>query len=172
MRSRLVLFLLAGLVWMLLAWTERGPAPGFEPGDILAGVAAAALTAAIFGRDFSEGPLRFLSPRRWLYAAGFVPVFAYSCGKASLQVFRMILNPDLPIKPGIVKIQSRLRNRLALTILANCITLTPGTLTVEATAEGELYIHWLTVETIEVEKATRMIAGRFEWWLERIFEPG
>ena len=80
-----------------------------------------------------------------------------------------IIHPRLPINPGIVKIKTALVSPLAHAFLANYITLTPGTLTIDI--EGEyLYIHWIYVVTEDMERATGIIAGRFEPILKKVFE--
>ena len=76
----------------------------------------------------------------------------------------------MPIKPGIVKIKTNLKTESGITALANSITLTPGTLTVDLTDDGYLYIHWIYVKAEDVEGATQHIARKFEWFLEKIFE--
>jgi multicomponent Na+:H+ antiporter subunit E len=53
-------------------------------------------------------------------------------------------------------------------MLANAITMTPGTLTVELRDEW-LYIHWVTVESLDVEGATVNIVSRFERYLEVMY---
>jgi multicomponent Na+:H+ antiporter subunit E len=76
----------------------------------------------------------------------------------------------MPINPGIVKIKTRLKTDAGITALANSITLTPGTLTVDLTDDGFLYVHWINVKSTDTEEATRLIAERFEYFLEKIFE--
>ena len=79
----------------------------------------------------------------------------------------------MPIKPGIVKIKTILRTDSAITALANSITLTPGTLTVDLVRSEEdcfLYIHWINIKSDDIEQATKFIAKRFEWFLKKIFE--
>ncbi len=56
-----------------------------------------------------------------------------------------------------------------MTALANSITLTPGTLTVDVVNGNELYIHWILVKDSDVDKATEQIVSRFEYFLTRIF---
>jgi len=87
------------------------------------------------------------------------------------------LHPKMPIKPGIVKIKTSLKTESGITALANSITLTPGTLTVDLADEGQgdsrqtyLYIHWINVKSDDVEEATKYIAWKFEWFLKKIFE--
>lgn len=78
----------------------------------------------------------------------------------------------LDINPGIVKIRSDLHSDTGLTILANSITLTPGTLTIDVNkklGEAYLYVHWLNVETLDREKAGYKIKGDIEEWLKKIF---
>ena len=81
-----------------------------------------------------------------------------------------ILHPRLPIRPGIVKIRTTLRSTTARTVLANAITLTPGTLTVEFVDGGCLYVHWINVRTTDPEEAKERIAGPLERIVQRIFE--
>ncbi|HHF98461.1 MAG TPA: hypothetical protein ENL39_03120, partial [Candidatus Aerophobetes bacterium] len=53
--------------------------------------------------------------------------------------------------------------------LANSITLTPGTLTVDLTDDGYLYVHWINVKAVDVEEATKRIVKRFEPILKEVF---
>ena len=53
-------------------------------------------------------------------------------------------------------------------ILANSITLTPGTLTIDI-KEDTLYIHWIDVKTEDIDKATENIVRKFEKYLEKIY---
>ncbi|MBW1933463.1 MAG: Na+/H+ antiporter subunit E [Deltaproteobacteria bacterium] len=72
------------------------------------------------------------------------------------------------IDPKIIRIRTRLKSDLAQTILANAITLTPGTLTIDT--EGDyLYVHWLRSKTTHTQYAADLIKGHFEIWLRRIF---
>ena len=75
----------------------------------------------------------------------------------------------MPIKPGIVKVKTGLKSELAKTMLANSITMTPGTLSVDIDGQY-LYIHWIYVRATEVEEASQRIVGRFEPLLARIFD--
>jgi multicomponent Na+:H+ antiporter subunit E len=99
-----------------------------------------------------------------------VPVFLYYLVKANFDVMYRALHPQMPIKPGIVKIKTNLKTDSAITALANSITLTPGTLTVDVTDDGYLYIHWINVAAEDVEQATKHISETFEWFIKRIFE--
>lgn len=62
--------------------------------------------------------------------------------KANISVCRMILTRKELMEPVIVKVHTNLRTEIARVILANSITLTPGTITVSVT-ERELLVHCL-----------------------------
>lgn len=72
------------------------------------------------------------------------------------------------INPGIVKIRTRLKSRFARALLANSITLTPGTVTIDL-QDDHLYVHWLAVKTTIAHRAAKMIKGNYEAQLRRIF---
>ena len=89
--------------------------------------------------------------------------------KANIDVAYRVLHPERPIKPGIVKIKTTLTTDIAKVFLANSITLTPGTMTCEIDGDF-LYIHWIWVQSTEIEEASKVIAKGFEKFLRRIFE--
>jgi multicomponent Na+:H+ antiporter subunit E len=67
-----------------------------------------------------------------------------------------------------VKVRTKLKSGIGRTILANSITLTPGTMTVEIRDEF-LYIHWIDIKTDDIDTATEAIVSKFERHLEVIF---
>lgn len=169
MARRIATFLASFIVWCLLTcpWAHEY---GWDWQNTVVGVGASALVAIIFSDALAIHPSRFINPVRWFWFVTYVPVFVYYCILANLHVMYLVLHPDLPISPGVVKVKTRLASDAARTALANCITLTPGTLTVDVTNDGYLYVHWLVVESTEMKAATHEIVERFEGWLERIFE--
>ncbi len=170
MKSKIAVFFLSFIVWFLLIWPVCGHYGAVDFQGITAGFFASLISALIFGKGFAEKPRKILEPRRWFYFLLFIPVFAYYCIKANIQVAYLVVHPQLPIKPGIVRMRTKLKNRVAIVVLSNCITLTPGTLTVEATEKGVLYVHWLAITAIDEGEAGRIIAGKFEYFLHKIFE--
>ncbi len=164
MRNRLILFLFGLGLWFLLSWS-------LDWQHVLVGIAVSAFVAFLTGDMFVKRPGHFLSPKRYLWFFYFIPLFLWECLKANIDVALRILNPRLKINPGIVKIKTKLTSDTGLTFLANSITLTPGTLCVDINPEkGLLYIHWIDVKTQKSEDAARIIAGKFESILGRIFE--
>lgn len=164
MYSRLVTFIITFLLWLLLSFS-------LDWQHLLIGGLVALLTAAMMGDMFARQPLKWFSPRRYFWFAVYVLVFSWECLKANIDVALRVLSPHLPINPGIVKIKTALKTETALTFLANSITLTPGTISVDVDQEeGCLYIHWIDVRTQDMEEATQMISARFERILREVFE--
>ncbi len=152
----LVLFAL----WVAIAGTDRD--------ELAAGFLIALLVSWFFRRNFELlGELR-LNPQALLRIPVYLAVFLRELVKSTLDVARRVLNPSLPINPGIVKVRTKLRSKLGRIILANSITLTPGTMTVETRGEY-FYIHWIDTQCEDVEAATRSIVHCFEQHLEVIF---
>jgi len=165
---RLIYFVLAFVIWILLTWPF---VDGKIDGQVVvAGLIASVIVAVMFHEILPKEHHVFISPVRIFWFLVYVPVFFYYVFKANLDVVYRALHPKMPIKPGIVKIKTTLKTESGITALANSITLTPGTLTVDLTDDGFLYIHWINVKSDDIEQATRHIAKRFEWFLKKIFE--
>ncbi len=159
-KHSVLLFLLLLLLWVLLT-----PNSGQE---LWAGVAVSALVVLFTLRlEPVLGDLR-LTPKAILFMLVYPFVFAWELIVSNLDVARRVINPKLPIKPGIVKVKTKLNSKIAITILANSITLTPGTLTVDI-KDDMLYIHWIEVREEDLEGATKAIVDKFEKYLEVIF---
>jgi multicomponent Na+:H+ antiporter subunit E len=137
---------------------------------VVAGLIASAFVAVLFHEILPKEHHIFLSPVRVFWLLVYIPVFLYYVLEANLDVVYRALHPKMPIKPGIVKIKTNLKTESGITALANCITLTPGTLTVDLTDNGFLYIHWIYVRSDDIEEATKIISRKFEWFLQKIFE--
>jgi multicomponent Na+:H+ antiporter subunit E len=89
--------------------------------------------------------------------------------KSNLDVAKRVVDPKLPINPGIVKVKTKLKSDIAKLALANSITLTPGTLTIDVSGQY-FYIHWIDVKDTDVQKASEDIVAGFEKYLEVIFD--
>ncbi len=165
MKSRIVLFIIALFLWCLLSWM-----PDWQ--HLVVGVFIAVFVAAVTGDLFIQRPHVLKHPMRYFYFIfWYLPVFLWEVIKANIDVAYRVIHPKLPIKPGIVKITTALKSDTALTFLANSITLTPGTLTVDIDTEKDvLYIHWIDVKSKDVDDATKIIARRFEKILKNIFD--
>ena len=165
MKSSIVLFALAFIVWCILTWVP-------DTQHLVVGVFVAAFVAYMTGDLFVERPhLPRHLYRYWIFCFVYLPLFLWECLKANLDVAYRVLHPSLPINPGIVKVKTELKSDTALTFLANSVTLTPGTMCVDVDKEqGILYIHWIDVKATDVESASKEIVSRFELVLKRIFD--
>ena len=164
MRSAIVLFIIFYIVWALLNWM-----PDWQ--HLLIGLFISGFVVFLTADLFPKRVKRLFDPRRYLWALYYIPLFLWEWVRGTLDVIYIIIHPDIPIAPGIVRIKTALKSDMALTFLANSITLAPGTMCVDIDRDnGILYIHWINVKDRDREAATRMIAGRFEKILKRIFE--
>jgi multicomponent Na+:H+ antiporter subunit E len=84
--------------------------------------------------------------------------------KANLVVAGIVIRPSLPISPTLVRLPASQRSELGQVIYANSITLTPGTVTVDA-KDGVLAVHALTregaadLETGEMDRRVSAMEG-------------
>ncbi len=76
-----------------------------------------------------------------------------------------VMRPELGIDPRVIRFQVNMDNPIALTVLANSITLTPGTVTVNVTDDAVFEIHALTEDA-----ASGIIAGDMQIRVARLFK--
>jgi multicomponent Na+:H+ antiporter subunit E len=147
--------------WMLLNGS-------LAPDILVVGLIAAIVITFLFSNSLAVISELSTTPRALIAAVGYVFFFARELVKSNLNLARIVLSPALPLNPGIVKVRTRLKSRMGRLLLANSITLTPGTLTVDIDGEW-LYIHWVTVDAADVEAATAAIVSGFEDYLEVMY---
>jgi len=104
-----------------------------------------------------------------MWLAIYLFIFIWACIKANLDVAYRVLHPAMPIRPGIVKVKTTLKSEFAKTLLANSITMTPGTITVDIIGDY-MYIHWIYIRSEDPEVYTKIITGVFEKYIKRIVE--
>jgi len=129
------LFVLLSIFWLLLS--------GFFTAFLMSAGVGSALAVVWFARrmdivDREAHPIH-LSAQVLLYW----PWLIKEIFKSGWDVSKIILNPKLPISPTMVRFKPSQKTSVGLVIHANSITLTPGTITVEAD-EGEFLVHGLT----------------------------
>lgn len=166
MLVRFLIGIFALAVWLLLNWS-------FDTAHVLFGIVVGIVVSYMTGDVFvsCKKPRLLQHPVRILWFVYYIAVFIWECIKANLDGAYRVMHPDLPIHPGIVRVKTGLTSDIGLTLLANSLTLKPGTMTVDIDkAKGILYIHWVDVKTQDIQKASELIAQRFEKILLRIFE--
>jgi len=166
---RLSLFLFCFLIWSVLTWPINLVDKTVDWQLLVVGILSSILVSLLF-HDIIISPHKLLSFKRVFWFLYYLPIFFYYCIKANLDVLYRVIHPAMPIKPGIVKVKTKLKSDSGRTALCNSITLTPGTLTVDITKDGTIYVHWIYVYSEDIQKATELVVHKFEKILERIFE--
>jgi multicomponent Na+:H+ antiporter subunit E len=88
--------------------------------------------------------------------------------KANINMLGYVYSPRLAIKPGIVRVRTQLKSPIGRLALANSIALTPGSLILDI-RDDVIFVHWLDVQSLDIDRATETIAGPFERHLEKVF---
>lgn len=151
------------IVWIALTGTLRW--------DELATGAIVSIILSIFTFHlFTTDGLKNLSPKKVICGiVYFFPFLIWQMIKANLDVAYRVIHPKRPINPGIVKVKTKMKSNLAKTIVANSITLTPGTFTLDIKGD-EMFIHWINVKSQNTEEASKMIPGVFEKCLMKFMD--
>ena len=160
-------FLLCFAFWLLLTCS-------FSVQELAAG-AVVSLAVALFSARFfiHDKALWLLNPAKWAAGLAYLFVFLGELIKANVDMAMRCLGGCKDINPGIVKIPTGMKSDYGVASVANSITLTPGTITMETTEEdGQhyLYVHWIDVTETEPEKAGEAIKGRMERALRRVWQ--
>lgn len=160
---------IATFVVLWLAWIAL--TGSLNPQELGIGALAAAVVAALSHELLFSRPIREkLQPRRLVYLLAYLPAYLWAELKAHAGVIYRILHPRMPIRPGIVEVPTELRTDLGITGLANAITMTPGTLSVEVDeAKPCLYVHWINVKALEPSQTRELVAKPFERFLSKVF---
>lgn len=160
-KAVIILFAVLFVLWILLTGTDRQ--------ELVLGVIVSLILCMFFATGANAlGSIR-LTPKALLYLVLYLFVFLKELVLSTIDVASRVLSPRLPINPGIVKVRTRLTSPLARLVLANSITLTPGTMTVETSGEY-FYIHWIDIQTEDIDSSTKAIVTKFEKYLEVIFD--
>lgn len=160
-------FVLCYFFWILLTGS-------FDWQELVAGAVVSAGVALFSARWFvHESPGRFFGKRLFILIWYCVAIFPWELIKANCDMAKRALSPKLKINPGIIKVPVDVPTEYGKTMLANSITLTPGTITVDIDEhEGQTwyYIHWIDVVETDRAAAGEIIKGRMEKWLRRIWQ--
>ena len=160
-RNVIVLFATLLLFWLMLQ--------GSLASDVLIVGSLVSFAIALLYRDGLSFFTEFrATPQAFIAGFRYYGYFFKELVISNFKLAAIVVSPSLPINPGIVKVRTKLKSRMGRLMLANSITLTPGTLTVEL--EGEwIYVHWVTVDSTDIEAATQQIVAGFERYLEVMY---
>jgi multicomponent Na+:H+ antiporter subunit E len=158
----------------LLLTTGSGDVAGlWSIEELILGIILSCIAGYISHATFIKDNMRMLNPIRWiLFLLYLIGPFFIALARANFDVAYRVITGK--INPGIVKISPDLKTDLGLTMLANSITLTPGTLSVDVENKTKsLYVHWINVDSKELNKKTvdcKSVCGKFPDWIRRIAE--
>lgn len=132
--------------------------------ELIAGAVVSFLVSLLAAPRIHTG-LEAFSPRRIVILLAYIPYFLYKMVVANLQLAAIVVNPKLPIQPSILKGKTGLKKPASKIGLANSITLTPGTLTVDMDGE-DVYIHVVKPEAKTSDWLESSVIKPFERFLK------
>ena len=135
------------------------------------GLAMSALIAAFTSTMLIQGSAKdILSPQKWIRAIAYIPFYTHAEIKSHIDVIKRILNPAMPINPGIVSVPYEVETDFGITTVACSITNTPGTVTIDVDENRKrFYVHWIDVTSPDETVCYQQIAEAFDKRLRRIF---
>lgn len=147
-KGMIVAALVLAAVWLLLTGS-------LHPDELIVGAVVLVLTLVVYRHSLEVfGGIKF-GPKTLVMLPVYLVVFVVELVKSNIDVARRVLSPALPVNPGIVRVHTELESDVGKLLLANSITLTPGTLTLDVDGK-DLYVHWIDVQD------TNTIGRRFE----------
>jgi multicomponent Na+:H+ antiporter subunit E len=165
-KNNIFTVILLYIIWIIMTGD-------FSLSSLVLGLTISTIVVLIINSSFTQLFSKKLITKPWAFL-WYAIYLSSQMFIASYKVAYFVLHPKKNFRPAIVKIPTDLgkRNRLIkLTILANSITLTPGTITMDLDSETHgLYIHCLDLKFEEDNKIKEMIFGKFERIIRRMFK--
>ncbi len=158
--SRVALAIVLAIFWAAITGSFSAP-------NLLLGGSVAILALLLIRKEFAP-PVYFQKIKRVISLAG---LFLYELALSAYRVSVLILSPNMKskLKPGIIAFPLSVTSDVEITLLANLITLTPGTLSVDVSEDRKfLYVHALFVP--DKKALIREIADGFEIKIIEVFE--
>lgn len=158
MNPMMIVIILA-LLWAAMTGTFSGL-------NLLLGAGIGAVAVLLLRRNLAPG--RRL--RQVRSVTSLVLLFLYELGVSAVRVAIVVLTPDMKavLRPAIIAFPLSVKSDAEITLLANLITLTPGTLSVDVSEDRSLlYVHTLTLSTREALIAD--IAAGFEAKVREVY---
>ncbi len=153
MKKVISTFLVLWLIWVLIA--------GFEWMEVVLGGVVALILSLIISKyvNYSFGFKIVWQLIKFIFI--YIPVFIYKLLLANFDMAYRVLSPKMPINPKVVKVPTNLKSDFSKLILANSITLTPGTLSLDVEEDGVL-VHWVNAKGETGQEYKKQISQSFE----------
>jgi multicomponent Na+:H+ antiporter subunit E len=145
----IISFILFGF-WFLMS-------PSLAPANVIIGIASVLGITYFWSSDlFRPGhPMKF-NLRQVIKLLLYLAHLGWNIILANISVAIIVLSPKLPISPGFILLQTKLKLDLTRVLYANSITLTPGTITVDLNGD-RLLVHCITEEAAK---------GVCDWYMQ------
>ena len=147
--KRFLHFLILLVIWLMLTWSLQWQ-------EVAVGIVIALIAELMLGDIFPSGAVKIFYPHRLFWLVIYTVEFIGFVIKANFDVAYRVLNLYLPIRPGIVKVRTKLKTDMARTFLANSITLTPGTVSIR------VHGPYITVHAIADDVADGLLEGEMD----------
>ncbi len=148
--------LLFWTIFLFLIW--MGLTMSLSTQELTTGFVVSFIIALIYVKSYPSSERFRFRPIAYIV---YLIVFIKNLVLSNWDVAKRVIDPKLPINPGIVAIKTNLKEDYKKLMLANSITLTPGTITMDV-RDDTLFIHWIDVTTSDIKEASEEIAGDFE----------
>lgn len=140
--TQVVVVALLTVMWVAL-WQDAAP------GTIVAGIAAGIVVLLV---DHRTRRMTWEALPHPLHTIRFLVAFAWNLTKATAEVAWEVLTPTSYVQEGIAAVELETRSPAIVTLVANAISVTPGTVTVDVDPPATLYIHVLHLRDLEAAK--------------------
>jgi len=128
------------LLNLLLALAWAALIGSFEPVNLLFGFLLGYLVLGMSEQTITSGQGRYI--RKSILAVQLAGIFILDLLKANLRLVATVLSPRMNLKPAVVAVSLDLETPVAITLLCNLITLTPGTLGLDVSNDRKiLFVH-------------------------------
>lgn len=132
--------------------------------NLVTGAVTGTIVAGVLRRISTQGSVALGQlARRVVRMVVYVPYLLWEIVKANIDIAKVVLHPRLPIDPAVVEFDAAVWSALPATTLANSITLTPGTLTVDVTQRH------FTVHSLTQGSRSDLLAGGLERAVRFVF---
>ena len=158
----LAVFVIGFILWVLLVGNA-------DVSELIAGLIVSLIAAALAMEKANLMTGFRFTAKTPVHLVLYLAAFLEALIRANLDMARRVLSPRIPLNPDVIRVKTSLQSDLGKLVLANSITLTPGTLSVDI-IDDEIVVHWIDCpEGIDRETATRKIAFVFEKHLKGFF---
>ncbi len=133
---------------VLLALAYLALTANLEPSNIIVSLLLATAIILLLRPERRPVNLKRTIPAAIAFGR-YLLILVYDLLVSGIQVARIVLDPALPIKPGVVAIPSGCESELGTALSAHAVSLTPGELVVEIDERGVMYTHCLNATGAE-----------------------